>query len=157
MKKYILTDVKINVLGKTLFQIKATRSFGNVKKGDLGGYIEKEGNLSHDGNAWVYDDAWVCGGARVYDDARVYDNAWVYDDAWVYGNSSIMWITGIGPSIGTTTFFGNKDNNIYVSCRCFNGSIEEFEESIHKTHKGNTYKKEYMLAIELAKLKILGE
>lgn len=29
------------------FRIKAIRSFGDVKKGDLGGLIEKDSNLSH--------------------------------------------------------------------------------------------------------------
>ena len=73
MKKFELTnDTKI-VFGKKLFRIKALVSFGNVKAGELGGYVEKEENLSHDGNAWVYDDAWV------YGDARVYDDAWVYE------------------------------------------------------------------------------
>jgi hypothetical protein len=32
MSKYILTDVSIDFMGKKLFQIKAIRSFGNVKK-----------------------------------------------------------------------------------------------------------------------------
>ena len=72
MKKFELTnDTKI-VFGKKLFRIKALVSFGNVKAGELGGYVEKEENLSHDGNAWVYGNARVCGNARVYDNARVY-------------------------------------------------------------------------------------
>ena len=38
--------------------------FGNVKKGDLGGWIEKEDNLSQEGDCWVFGDAWVYGDAR---------------------------------------------------------------------------------------------
>ena len=56
MKKYSLTNNKKVWCGITLFQIKAEISFGNVSKGDLGGYIEKEENLSQ-----VYGDAWVSG------------------------------------------------------------------------------------------------
>jgi len=42
MKKFILTKVtKVNY-GVTLYQIKAVRSFGNIKEGELGGWIEKE-------------------------------------------------------------------------------------------------------------------
>ena len=111
-KKYVLieTDTK-EVEGKTLFRIKAKMSFGVVSKGELGGYIEKEANLSVYGNAWVSGDAWVYGNARVSGnawvsgnarvygnawvsgnagvsgDARVYGNAWVSGDAWVYGNA----------------------------------------------------------------------
>ena len=70
--KYIITDVSKEVFGVKVFQIKALISFGSVSKGDLGGYIEKEGNLSVSGNAWVYGDACVYGNACVYGDARVY-------------------------------------------------------------------------------------
>lgn len=58
-KKYKLTDETIEVDGKTLYRIEALKDFSNVKKGDKGGFIEKEENLSHLGNAWVYDDAKV--------------------------------------------------------------------------------------------------
>ncbi|MDE5977041.1 MAG: hypothetical protein K2G70_01045 [Turicibacter sp.] len=33
----------------TLYRIRALRDFGDVKQGDVGGYIEKEENLSHEG------------------------------------------------------------------------------------------------------------
>ena len=107
MKKFELTTESITFLGRTLFRIKALISFGNVKAGELGGYIEKEGNLSHEGdawvcdnarvcgNAWVYGDAWVCGNAEVYGDAEVCDNArvcgnaWVCDNARVYGDARV--------------------------------------------------------------------
>lgn len=70
MKKYELTAEFIEKWGKKLFRIKALISFGSVEAGELGGYIEKEDNLAHDGNAWVYGDAEVCGNARVYGDAE---------------------------------------------------------------------------------------
>src|SRR3990167_625436 len=66
-KKYKLTKKNINHFDRTLFQIQAIASFGGISKGDLGGYIEKEDNLSQKGNAWVsgnaqvYGDAWVSG------------------------------------------------------------------------------------------------
>lgn len=54
MKKFELTaEFVMNVFGKKLFRIKALVAFGNVEKGELGGFIEKEDNLSHGGNAWV--------------------------------------------------------------------------------------------------------
>ena len=45
-KKYKLTEETINVGDKTLHRIEALRDFSDVKKGDKGGYIEKEENLS---------------------------------------------------------------------------------------------------------------
>ena len=89
MKKYELTNEYITYLGKKLYRIKALKNFGNVKIGELGGYIEKEDNLSQDGNAWVFgdaivkDNAMVCGDAMVYGDARVCGDARVYGDALV--------------------------------------------------------------------------
>lgn len=52
--KYKLTDNKKEFYGRTLFQIEATASFGSVDKGELGGWIESEKNLSQEGDAWVY-------------------------------------------------------------------------------------------------------
>lgn len=54
MKKFILTDETIEIFGATLHRIKAVRSFGNVKEGDLGGFIEKEENLSQSGSACIW-------------------------------------------------------------------------------------------------------
>ena len=61
----------------TLHRIKATATFGNVKRGDVGGWIESRENLSLDGEAWVADNAWVAGEARVAGDAQVSDDAQV--------------------------------------------------------------------------------
>ena len=72
MKKYELTEETVTVYGKTLYRIRAVRDFGSVKTGEFGGYIEKEENLSHFGNAWISGDAWVYGDARVSGDARVF-------------------------------------------------------------------------------------
>ena len=78
MKKFELTSEFItNVLGTKLFRIKALVEFGDVSAGELGGYIEKEGNLSQDGNAWVYGNARVSGNARFAFDGiseRTYNN-----------------------------------------------------------------------------------
>ena len=103
MKKYELTEETVTVYGKTLYRIRAVRDFGSVKTGEFGGYIEKEENLSHFGNAWVYGDARVSENAWVYGDARVYGDAWAYGEvqvagnAWVYGNARVSgnaWVYG---------------------------------------------------------------
>ena len=94
-KKYKLTEETINVNGRTLYRIEALKDFGDVKKGDNGGFIEKEDNLSQSGNCWVYGDAKVYGDARVHSDAivrgntRVFENAVVYGNAQVYGNAVV--------------------------------------------------------------------
>ena len=50
MKKFELTSEFItNIFGTKLFRIKALIEFGNVKAGELGGFVEKEENLNHEG------------------------------------------------------------------------------------------------------------
>ena len=56
-KKIDITDEKKMVAlsdgtERTVYRIKALRDFGDVKTGQLGGWIEKESNLSHDGNCF---------------------------------------------------------------------------------------------------------
>ena len=88
-KKYELTDETICCIGHTLHRIKALKDFFDIKKGDIGGFIEKEGNLSQDDDCWVYDNAKVYGNAKVSDNARVFDYAKVYGNAEVYGSAHI--------------------------------------------------------------------
>ena len=172
MKKYELTEETTNIFGKTLHRIRATRDFSNVHAGDLGGFIEDERNLSHDGNARVGGDAWVYGNARVCGNALVGGNAWVGGNAlvggnaWVGGNArvcgnalvkgprDIYWISCIGSRDGTTTFFRNANNGISVSCGCFYGTIDEFAAAVTKTHGDNEHAQAYRHAIEIAKLRI---
>jgi carbonic anhydrase/acetyltransferase-like protein (isoleucine patch superfamily) len=100
-KKFVLTEETRVVKNKTLYRIKAEKNFGKVKKGELGGFVEKEENLSHGGKAWisgnacVYGDAKVsgnakiCGIACVFENAHIHDNAYICGEAKVYGNANI--------------------------------------------------------------------
>ncbi|HUS88028.1 MAG TPA: hypothetical protein VMW91_01450 [Desulfosporosinus sp.] len=178
VKKFELTSEVKMYFGTKLFRIKALIKFGDVDAEELGGWIEKEGNLDQSGNAWVYGDAWVSGDARVFGDAwvsgdaRVYGDAWVSGDARVCGNARVFgdaWVSGdarvkkithllqiglIGSRNATTTFFRAKTNQIYVACGCFLGDMDTFEKAVHEKHGGTKHEKTYMLAIELAKAQI---
>ena len=164
MKKYELTDDSITFMGRKLFRIRAIRSFNDVAAGDLGGYVEKEENLSHDDNAWIYNDA------RIYDDARISDNAYICGDAYICGNACIsgdarisgdaliygmtdyLCFQGLGSENRNTTFFKCKDGHIHVSCGCFSGNLAEFETKVKKTHGDSKYAKEYLACIEVVKI-----
>ena len=158
-EKYeLLKDPIIN-----LYRIRALKDFSDIKAGTLGGYVENEDNLSHDGNAWiygnarVYGDAKVCGNSRVYDNAKVYGNACVCSDARVCGdaclktNADYTVIHGFGSEERTTTFFRCKDGNIRVKCGCFYGTIDEFCYKVHETHGDSKYAKEYLMIADLMK------
>ena len=70
-KKYELTSETKVSFGRTLYRIRALLSFGSVKAGDVGGWIEKESNLDQSGEAWVFGSAQVLGSAQVFGSARV--------------------------------------------------------------------------------------
>ncbi|UUM20849.1 LptA/OstA family protein [Mycoavidus sp. SF9855] len=124
-KKFeLVEDDFIEFSSCALCRIRALMNFGNVKAGELGGYIEKEANLSQFGKAWisgdaqVYEDARVSGNARISGqvsisgrarisgDARVTRDARVTDDARVFGNayiSSYAYISGYAQVFGYTS------------------------------------------------------
>ena len=140
MKKYRLTEETTKVGNRTLYRIQALRDFGNVKEGDIGGYIEAEKNLIQDGNAWVSDDARVSGDSRVSGDA----------DIKTAGDICSM--SGFGSEYRTTTAFRTKNGDVHVSCGCFFGSLEAFCQRVESTHGNNLYGREYKKMIEMLKI-----
>lgn len=184
-KKYeLLQNDTIQQNGKTLYRIKALISFGDIKAGKLGGYIEKEENLSHEGNAWVSDNAKVFGKAKVYDNAIVYDDAEVYGNARVcgkarvFGNarvcgtalvcrsdficknafiskeSDVFSASYVGRENGVLTVY-KTENELYATRGCFVGPVEEFLQQSAKVHDEKTHR-EYQLLIEVARSRLLG-
>ena len=82
MKKYeLIKESKDYFLGREMFRIRALKDFGNVKAGDIGGWVCSYNNLSQEGNCWIYDNA------ECLDNARIFDNAMMFDDAIMFGNS----------------------------------------------------------------------
>ena len=145
MKKYELTTDTKSIFGKRYFRIRTPVDFGNVSKGDLGGYIESEDNLSNDtgyGNAWVGGEAYVGG------DARVVGEAHVDGEAYVDSNDCYTTIKGFGTEFRNTTFFRCKDNKIRVQCGCFYGDLEEFRQQVKDT-RGGKIAKEYLMVADL--------
>lgn len=101
-KKYKLGESK-QFRGVYLSQIVALRDFADVKAGDVGGWIESERNLSHEGDCWIFNEAivyelaMVSGNAKVFNEAivggqiAVYGQAEVYGRVEVYGHSDLHW------------------------------------------------------------------
>ena len=141
-KKYKLTEETINVDGRTLYRIEALKDFSYTKKGDKGGFIENESNLSQSGDCWVYGNAKVydnaevfdnakvyhnavvCGYARVRGYAEVYGNAKVYDEAKVYGN---VWVFGDAEVYGIAEVCDNA--RVYGRARIY-GNAEIFAKTV---------------------------
>lgn len=145
-KKYKLTEETLEIDGHVLNRIIALRDFGEVKKGDLGGFIEKESNLAHDRNCWIYndavvhDDAMVCGEARVYGKAEVYGEAKVYGKAIVEKKSDYIvfknwWSSG-------RYFTWTRSNDMWI-VGCFYGTGEELIKKAYNDseEKGREYER----------------
>ena len=130
MKKFKLTsEFIVDISGVKLFRIKALIEFGNVKAGDLGGYIEKEENLSHMGDAWIYGDAQISG-----------------DKDYAYAH-------GFGSCNRTTTFFRLKDGDVGVRCGCFYGTLAQFRDKVCETHGETKKAQEYLMLADLMEIR----
>lgn len=146
MKKFELTTESIYLLGIKLFRIKALVTFGCVKKGELGGFVEKEENLDHTGSAWIF------GNAKVYGNALVHGDEEVSGNAEVSGNQMHATVKGFGSQYRNTTFFITRDRNICVNCGCFSGTLEQFRAKVKETHKDTKYAKEYLSIADLMEM-----
>ena len=103
----------------TLYQIKAEKSFCDVSKGDLWGRIEKEDNLSQNGNARIYANAQVSENARIFGNARVSGNVRIFENAQIFGDAQIsgdIKIFGNARVSGNAQVFGKIK---LQSWRCF--------------------------------------
>lgn len=93
MKKYEFTgEEKIVHDGERAIMVRRIRAlsdFANVHKGSVGGWIEHEENLSHEGNCWVFDNAVVFDNARVYGNARLFGDVRVYHQAQIFDNATV--------------------------------------------------------------------
>lgn len=99
-KKYeILPNDHIDLGNFKVYRIRALRDFFNVRAGDLGGYVESEHNLSHEGDCWIEDDATVVGNSRISGNALVRDHSWVANGAEICDNALISgWVEVSGPT-----------------------------------------------------------
>ena len=133
-----------------LYRIKALRDFNDVKKGDIGGYVEGEKNLSQLGDCWIYDNAKVYDNAEVCDNAQVCGKAKVYGNAYVFGNARVLYEAKIcGDAIISSDkdyivfknwwssgryFTWTRSNNMW-KVGCFYGTGEELIAKAYKDSK----------------------
>lgn len=112
------------------YRITALRTFGKVKEGDIGGLIEREDNLSHEGDCWVFDNAIVKNNAKVTDNATVKNNAKITDNARVSGNASVSryaWMSGNAVALDNARIFGSATASDYAEISG-NAMLYEYSE-----------------------------
>lgn len=94
-----------------LFRIRALRNFSGVIKGEFGGLIEKEDNLSHYGGCWITYDARVLENARIIGDALVSGSAIVDGNSCIIGDATVMdnaRVTGYATITSCALVYGNS-------------------------------------------------
>jgi len=108
----------------TLYRIRALRAGPWGPVGTIGGYVEKESNLSQEGDCWihggakVFDNACISGGAHVSEEAHIGDDshvrgsALIYGKARIYGNSNV---SGYSCVYDNSRIYGNSNVSGY-SC-----------------------------------------
>ena len=116
-KKYILTDIKKEYDGHTLYRIESLKDFilingKEIRKGDLGGWVESENNLSQEGSCWIYDEC------MMYENAIRSDNSIGYGNSQQFGNSKQY---GNSQQSGDSQQFGNSKQS---------GYSQQFEDSV---------------------------
>lgn len=92
-KRYVMTDNKrsitISGVEHILYQICALRTiynpFMNIRKGQLGGFIESERQLSQKGESWIDENSLVIGNSRIKESAFLSNTTVI--DAWIHGKA----------------------------------------------------------------------
>lgn len=98
MKKYVLTEnrkVMDDKYGskRTLIQVQAIKNFktssgSSVSAGQLGGWIERESNLSQRWNAWLDEESYAFDGSLIAENAYV-EKSSLFDSVCIRGDSYI--------------------------------------------------------------------
>lgn len=152
-------------------------------KSKISGSAEVFGSSFIDGEAFISDQAVVFGDSIIigpiviYDSAkiksteirglaRIEGNAKLYGvslrksninlsfNAYITSEDDLLVVGPIGSRNDYTTFYKTKNKGIWVCCGCFNDSIEAFAKKVYSTHGNSHHTREYLAAVELAKMKL---
>ena len=142
MKKFEFTGESKTIFGLTLKRIRALiridLGWTVINPGDLGGWLEKESNLSHEGKAWVWGNA------------KVWGNAEVCGDAFIFRAEHLLVMGAMGSRNAFTSFFRNKKGEIKVKCGCFFGTVDQFLSKVAETHGDSKHAIVYRAAVTVA-------
>lgn len=138
-KKYELIENGIEHDGRMLYSIRALKDFADVCAGEVGGLIEREDNLSQEGDCWLYTGmAW--GNARIYDDAKVHD-CQISDNAQIYGDALVVasFVRGNAKVFGGKVFSATVEGNaeVYDEVRIY--GLEGYEKETRISGDAQVY------------------
>ena len=97
--------------GDGYYRLKAIKNFGDVRRGNIGGYVKSYHSLSQKGKCWIYNEARVRDRALVIDNARVFNQSFITDDAVISDNAQTYgdsWIRDNARVSGNAKVFGKS-------------------------------------------------
>ena len=134
-KKYELLKDSIKIHGCTLYRIRAIKDIFNsegmliAEKGDLGGYVQSEKNLSHNGGCWIFGSdlfgeyAMAYGNSSVLDDAKLMDRSIIHGKAVISGTARAIRDANIA---GDAVISGNALVSEVIRSGHYGGSEYDF-------------------------------
>jgi hypothetical protein len=112
--KFGFTDETLEVDGRTLYRIVALKDFSNIRKGEIGGFIENEDNLDFNSNAWIADTAQAYQHSRVSGSARLSGNTKLSGNIVLSGNAELSGEVRLSGYMGHN-FRTTEQVNAYVA------------------------------------------
>lgn len=120
MAKYEFSGVTKERSGIILRQVRAIQDFGEIKAGDVGGFIQHEHNLSQSGLCWLDKDSICYGDSKITSDAFVANSTII--SSKIGAESSILdsfvcnsEITGESYISNSTISFTNIRGNVKIT------------------------------------------
>lgn len=120
-------------------------NFGYTEAGDLSRWSGSKNNISQ---GFKYDKV------GVYNEAKAYEDAMIYRDATYEQNTGIFWVSCFTSRGYMTVYFEYKNDQIYVHCGCFSGTINEFTTKVNDTYGGTVHVTMYYRVIQLGEIGI---
>lgn len=98
-----------------------------IRKGDKGGFVQWEQNLSQDGNCWIFGNAVAMEDSTVKDNASLHDQAMIFDKSIVCDNASLYNFTAMfdkSMSAGNSVLSGHAKmhaQSVIIDNACIGG------------------------------------
>lgn len=129
----------------TLFRIKALIDIPTlgVKEGDLGGFVQSELSVSHQGNCWIADNSFIEACSTITGNALVKDNSTIYQKSTISGDAIIQRQSGINSSrIANNAIISNSaienNSNIEHQTKIINSEVNQCMISGSTVLRGST-------------------
>ena len=135
--------IETNLRNNKVYRIKALKNFSDVMKGDIGGFVENENNLSQEGSCWIYGNSEVFGNSIIKDDAKIFgsliSNSIIENNSCIYNSnihdseisdSNIRCSKVIGSYISeyANIMYSNIDGNNFVDIK---GNVYIYKSDIY--------------------------